>query len=265
MRMKETKKESPTRKEDDKVKMIREFRRGGRITLNRRGLGVGVRVARNAVYSVLRRVGVFMSGTGYRRRRHREYIGLRYRLVYVGAIAVLLRFVVMRLHVNEWSQSDVENEEELRAQEVSQEVAAKEAKGQEVVSVEEQASLTTFRLAGVVGRAVGLVAMGRSVASLREGRRGKGRVGSGRQWRMGGVVEWVEKTERQREVDEIERRPEMGQYRYTEGRKYVWLAGRVRRVSRMGAVVRTLEEGGTKGRKGKGQRIGEQLSREKVV
>jgi hypothetical protein len=207
------------RKKWGKNRMRGERRRLSRRSLNRRGLGVGVRVARNAVYSVLRRVGVFMSGTGYRRRRHREYIGLRYRLVYVGAIAVLLRFVVMRLHVNEWSQRDVE-----RAGRPEKEEGG---------------------LGAVAGARVPIRALALAFVPL---------------WaRVPG--EWWEYSQREKVVDEMERRPERGQYRYTEGRKYVWLAGRVRRVSRMGAVVRTREEGGTKGRKGKGQRIGEQLSR----
>jgi hypothetical protein len=232
--------------------MRREVRREGRITVNRRGLGVGVRVARNAVYSVLRRVGVFRSGTGYRRRRHREYMGLRYRLVYVGAIAVLLRFVVMRLHVNEWSQVE-EGSIGSRGEEVEERKGI--ARGlwvrrwrrglRTVIGNEVVAGKPVLITEGVGGAG--------SMAERRVRRGLRPRVEAG---------EWGEQTERVGGVDEIERRQERGQYRYTEGRMYVWLAGRVRRVSRMGAVVRTREEGGTKGSKGKGQRIGEQLSRE---
>jgi len=77
--------------------------------------------------------------------------------------------------------------------------------------------------------------------------------------------QWREKRERHRRVDERERRNGLGQYRYTEGRKYVWLAGRVRRVALRGAVVLTREEGGQNPKKR--QRVNEQLSRrsEKAV
>jgi hypothetical protein len=71
---------------------------------------------------------------------------------------------------------------------------------------------------------------------------------------------WQERTTRERRVDEVERMKALGEYLFTEGRKYVWLAGRVRRVSRRGAVVLTREEGGRK--RTKRQRVNEQLSRE---
>ena len=67
------------------------IRRGGRRVI----------LSQNAVHSVRNRVRVFRNGGVRRRRRHREFMALRYRVVYVGAIAVLFRFVVMRLNVNE--------------------------------------------------------------------------------------------------------------------------------------------------------------------
>ena len=223
--------------------MRREWVRWISRTCNRRGLGVGVRVARNAVYSVLRRVGVFISGTGYRRRLHREYIGLRYRLVYVGAIAVLLRFVVMRLHVKEWEEGEVLKEGQRGSQSEG---------GESGFAVHSKVGASTWKVRCTIRRVRGRVVRN-NIEKLESRRRDRIR---------GGVVEWVENPQRQRVVDEMERIPERGQYRYTEGRKYVWLAGRVRRVARRGAVVRTREEGGTKGSQGKGQRIGEQLTRE---
>lgn len=199
---------------------VREGARG-----RRRGGGRIVRRSQNAVHSVRNRVRVFRNGGVRRRRRHREFMGLRYRVVYVGAIAVLLRFVVMRLNVNEWKEAHR---------------TKKEREGAEGRRNER----------GSVARGVGLRGMRR-----RGGRGKKGRMGSG----VGREGRWAEKRERHRRRDEVERMKGLGQYRYTEGRKYVWLAGRVRRVSRRGAVALTREEGGRK--RTKRQRVNEQLSR----
>lgn len=229
-----------------------------------------MRRSQNAVHSVRNRVRVFRNGGVRRRRRHREFMALRYRVVYVGAIAVLLRFVVMRLNVNEWKEvsleKEVENEEQRtwegnRSEEEEAERSHEERERQRQKKKE----------------AAKWVAKGSSRASengvvTRRGRRrrvtalGVGEVatmGSYR-WEAAGVVEgrggeWKEKRERHRRRDERERIKALGQYRYTEGRKEVWLAGRVRRVSRRGAVVLTREEGGRK--RTKRQRVNEQLSR----
>lgn len=182
-----------------------------------------MRRAQNAVYSVRNRVFTFRNGSVRRRRRHREYMALRYRMVYVGAIAVLFRFVVMLLNRSEWEEGVGE--------------AEKRAEGTE----------TWYVGRGQLWRRI--VAVYGGVAY----RRGVVREKRGEPWR--------EKIERGRVLDERERRKCMGQYRYTEGRKEVWLAGRVRRVSRRGAVVLTREEGGMVS-KSKRQRVGEQLSRD---
>lgn len=197
---------------------MREISRG-----RRRIGGRLVRRAQNAVYSVRNRVFTFRNGSVRRRRRHREYMALRYRLVYVGAIAVLFRFVVMLLNRSEWEEGLGEEEKK------------------------EEGTGTWF-----VGRGqlwVRIVAVYGGVAF----RRGVVRDSRGEPW--------MEKIERGRLVDDRERRKCMGQYRYTEGRKEVWLAGRVRRVSRRGAVVLTREEGGIVS-KSKRQRVGEQLARD---
>lgn len=212
-----------------------------------------MRRSQNAVHSVRNRVRVFRNGGVRRRRRHREFMALRYRVVYVGAIAVLLRFVVMRLNVNEWKEVSLEKEEDVETQEQ-----------REVGSEEEMESQRKKKKGSRRGAENGVV--------TRRGRRrrvtalGVGEVatmGSYR-WEAAGVVEgrgaeWKEKRERHRRRDERERIKALGQYRYTEGRKEVWLAGRVRRVSRRGAVVLTREEGGRK--RTKRQRVNEQLSR----
>ena len=190
---------------------VRERGRG-----RRRGGGRRVIRSQNAIHSVRNRVRVFRNGGVRRRRRHREFIALRYRVVYVGAIAVLLRFVVMRLNVNEWKEGQRRKRKE---------------KGGEGRRNELGRGLRAVRRRGLRGEKRGVEVAGK----------------------------WIEKVERHRRVDERERRKVLGQYRYTEGRKEVWLAGRVRRVSRLGAVVLTREEGGRK--RTKRQRVNEQLSR----
>lgn len=92
--------------------LVREGARGGR-----RRSGRMVIRSSNAMYSVRNRVRAFRNGGVRRRRRHREYRALRYRVVYVGAIAVLLRFVVMRLNRNEWEEGLEESKTDERREE----------------------------------------------------------------------------------------------------------------------------------------------------
>lgn len=83
---------------------MREVRVTKRVD-RRRVMGVlGVGRGKNAVYSARNMVRVFMLGGRARRRMEREVMGLRYRVVYVGAIAILVRFVVMLLNLNEWEE-----------------------------------------------------------------------------------------------------------------------------------------------------------------
>jgi hypothetical protein len=212
-----------------KIKMrerrLREMARG-----RRRGGGRIVRRAQNAVHSVRNRVRVFRNGGVRRRIRHREFMALRYRVVYVGAIAVLLRFVVMRLNVNEWKEA--------------------QRRTREVQGVEGLSNERGSRLRVVTRRGRGLGERGRPPLPALNPWQGRVERGS----------RWQESTTRERRLDEVERMKALGQFRYTEGRKYVWLAGRVRRVSRRGAVVLTREEGGRK--RTKRQRVNEQLSRD---
>lgn len=206
--------------------LVREGARGGR-----RRSGRMVIRSSNAMYSVRNRVRAFRNGGVRRRRRHREYRALRYRVVYVGAIAVLLRFVVMRLNRNEWEEGSEESNSDVKR--------------------EEQGGVRRIRSKGV-GRRVVMLGLGKG---MRGGRGSRGKLGDS--YRRGD--RWREKSERHRRVDEVERRKERGQYRYTEGMKEVGLAGRVRRVSRLGAVVLTREEGVGESKR---QRVNEQLSRD---
>lgn len=139
--------------------------------------------------------------------------------MYVGAIAVLLRFVVMRLNRNEW----------------------------------EEPKETPAQAKSIRGRSRRIVRVGTGTQRPRKGV--LGREESTREDR------WVEHREREKHRDERERRTELGQYRYSEGRKQVGRAGRVRRVARRGAVVLTREDNNRE--KSKAQRVSSQLSRKK--
>jgi hypothetical protein len=209
---------------------VREGARG-----RRRAGGRMVRRAQNAVHSVRNRVRVFRNGGVRRRRRHREFRALRYRVVYVGAIAVLLRFVVMRLNVNQWKEGNANSVDQGKSR-------LGIRRGSRTVTGRARRSTTIFSSEVLTGRE-------KRQGTPREGRKARG----GR---------WHERSTRERRLDEIERIKALGQWRYTEGRKYVWLAGRVRRVSRRGAVVLTREEGGRK--RTKRQRVHEQLARQSV-
>jgi hypothetical protein len=211
---------------------VREGARG-----RRRAGGRMVRRAQNAVHSVRNRVRVFRNGGVRRRRRHREFRALRYRVVYVGAIAVLLRFVVMRLNVNQWKEGNANSVDQGK-----KDSRLGIRRGSRTVTGRARRSTTIFSSEVLTGRE-------KRQGTPREGRKARG----GR---------WHERSTRERRLDEIERIKALGQWRYTEGRKYVWLAGRVRRVSRRGAVVLTREEGGRK--RTKRQRVHEQLARQSV-
>lgn len=194
-----------------------------------RGCGSMVLRAGNARYSVRYRVVVFVVAGVRRRLLHRELMALRYLVVYVGAIAVLLRFVVMRLNLNKWEREE---------------------------SAENKGSSGSV----IAGRAF----RGGRLRAVRGAL-----LGGERKWRVvtrfvsvsvqGLETRWVEAPKREGMLDESGRRKELGQFRYTEGRPYVRVAGLVRRVSRLAAVVLTLDELSSK--KLKRQRVSEQLSR----
>lgn len=183
-----------------------------------RGCGSMVLRAGNARYSVRYRVVVFVVAGVRRRLLHRELMALRYLVVYVGAIAVLLRFVVMRLNLNKWEREESGEEKSKRTN-----------VGLGVLGVGSRVTLVT--IAGGV--------KSESVEGLES--------------------RWVEMPKRESRMDESGRRKERGQLRFTEGRPYVRVAGRVLRVSRLAAVVLTLDELASKKRKR--QRVSEQLSR----
>lgn len=185
-----------------------------------RGCGSMVLRAGNARYSVRYRVVVFVVAGVRRRLLHRELMALRYLVVYVGAIAVLLRFVVMRLNLNKWEREERVESSVSKPSKTPSWVRVRGARGR--VGVIERKWLKSVSVEGLESR-------------------------------------WVEAPKREGRLDESGRRKERGQFRYTEGRPYVRVAGLVRRVSRLAAVVLTLDELASK--KLKRQRVSEQLSR----
>lgn len=188
----------------------------------------------NAVHSVRSRVRVFLLGSVRRRFMEREFMALRYVVVYVGAIAVLFRFVVMRLNVREWGEAELQEKEN--------------APLKEKMEGKTKGPRMTVRRSG--RRAI---SVGRRVGPQERKRGGS----YGSEWTRRGH----EKLERSQRRDEEEVMKIRGQYRYTEGMRYVWLAGRVRRVARRGAVRLTNDNKEKAGKKR--QVVSGQLSRDR--
>lgn len=199
-----------------------------RLATRRRGARNVVQ-STHAVHAVLYLVRVFVNGSARIRRRQREYIGRRVIVVYVGAIAVLFRFVVMMLNLS--------GAEGLLRDEGSHE---KDREGDELQKEDP-----------IREDSVGL---------RRRGIRGR---------RGAGIIEeevnqvWLEKVDWVYQVDTIGSINVRGQVRYTHGIYYVLRAGRVLLVGIRGAIVLTLQTGhrGMK-RTWKRQLVNEQMSRD---
>ena len=184
--------------------------------------------ASHAVHAVLYLVRVFVNGSARMRRRQREYMGLRVIVVYVGAIAVLFRFVVMMLNLSGAEgllRDESADGEDERAR------ASKE---------------DPLREDGV-----GLRRMGR-----------RGRAGARILEEEVNQV-WLEQVEWVYQVDPMGSMNVRGQVRYTHGIYYVIRAGRVLLVGMRGAIVLTLQTG-HRGmhRTWKRQHVNEQRSRD---
>ena len=82
-----------------------------RVMGRRRRGGWNVVQTENAVHAVLYLVRVFVNGSVRMRRREMEYRGRIFVGVYVGAIAVLFRFVVMMLNGTGMEERKGEKEE----------------------------------------------------------------------------------------------------------------------------------------------------------
>ena len=197
-----------------------------RLATRRRGARNVVQ-ANHAVHAVLYLVRVFVNGSARMRRRQREYMGRRVIVVYVGAIAVLFRFVVMMLNLSgaEGLLRDDGAEDGDRAR------ASREDPQRED---------------GVGRRRMG-----------RRGRRGARIL----EEEVNQV--WLEKVDWVYQVDPMGSMNVRGQVRYTHGIYYVIRAGRVLLVGMRGAIVLTLQTGHRgRHRTWKRQQVNEQRSRD---
>ena len=99
------------RREEREKRRMRERGRVERVMGRRRRGGWNVVQTENAVHAVLYLVRVFVNGSVRMRRREMEYRGRIFVVVYVGAIAVLFRFVVMMLNGTGMEERKGEKEE----------------------------------------------------------------------------------------------------------------------------------------------------------
>ena len=168
----------------------------------------GRRVVRspNPVHAVLYRVVVFVNASRRRFLLQVEFRGRILRVVYVGAIAVLFRFVVMMLNLSETGGTRSKGEKN-------------QERGQIFAGV-------TRRRARVRGGRSGRSADLRVPHGRREGRKGS---------TAGGYVEWVKRRDRMTGIQAF------GQVLYTDGRRYVVSAGMVLLVAMVGSIVLTLK------------------------
>jgi len=165
----------------------------------------------NPVHSVLYRVVVFVNAS---RRRFLLQVELRARIlrvVYVGAIAVLFRFVVMMLNLSETVSTS------------SRDQPGKE-RGQIFAGM-------TRRLGRGRGRRYGRSSDPFIPTSVMERGDSEGRRGT----RTGTYVEWVKRRDPMRGIIAF------GQVLYTDGRRYVVAAGMVLLVAMVGSIVLTLK------------------------
>jgi len=179
------------------------IRRSGRIVV----------ISPNPVHAVLYRVVVFVNASRRRFLLQVEFRARILRVVYVGAIAVLFRFVVMMLNLSETTGSGTledGKEEKVRA-----------------------------RVFG--GRGLRLVG-GRASRYRRSAeprvpsrRTNKVKRSGGRERNTGTYVEWVKRR------DPMWGMSSFGQVLYTDGRVYVVSAGMVLLVAMIGAIVLTLK------------------------
>jgi NADH-quinone oxidoreductase subunit J len=172
----------------------RRIRRSGRIVVR----------SPNAVHSVLYRVVVFVNGSVLRFLLQVEFIARILRVVYVGAIAVLFRFVVMMLNLSE-TVTRVESQSNWR------------------VGGRRSGVLRGFRM---------LKGMKNTLIPYTRGKAAPERT------EPTGVVKYVDWVVRR---DDRKGMSAFGQVLYTDGRIYVVGAGMVLLVSMIGAIVLTLK------------------------
>lgn len=189
----------------------------------------GRRVVRspNPVHAVLYRVVVFVNASRRRFLLQVEFRARILRVVYVGAIAVLFRFVVMMLNLSETVSSGTKRE------------SSKE-RGQIFGGM-------TLRFARVRGSRYGrssdprvpnLLKREKGAHGAQMGRGGRENLGEKAERRVGPrgtYVEWVKRRDTRLGIHAF------GQVLYTDGRRYVISAGMVLLVAMVGSIVLTLK------------------------
>jgi len=184
----------------------------------------GRRVVRspNPVHAVLYRVVVFVNASRRRFLLQVEFRARILRVVYVGAIAVLFRFVVMMLNLSETVSSGTKRDNTME-------------RGQIFAGM-------TLRLARVRGSRYGRSSDPR-IPNLQKRTKGgklsqRENLGEKTERRLSGngtYVEWVKRRDSMWGIQAI------GQNLYTDGRRYVVSAGMVLLVAMVGSIVLTLK------------------------
>ena len=171
----------------------------------------------NAVHSVLYRVVVFVNASRRRFLLQVEFRARILRVVYVGAIAVLFRFVVMMLNLSETTTQVEGNSGRARGQ-----VFGGMTLRLGVVRVSRYSRSADPRIPGT---------------RTAQGRRRKGQVGYGSRTEVvtGTYVEWVKVRDSMWGITGF------GQVLYTDGMLYVVGAGMVLLVAMLGSIVLTLK------------------------
>jgi len=170
----------------------------------------------NPVHAVLYRVVVFVNASRRRFLLQVEFRARILRVVYVGAIAVLFRFVVMMLNLSETTEM-----------------------GGRGYGSEEKVRVRIFGGRGlrlVVGRASrSLRSAEPRVPSRRTSERKTGVDKGSQRMNTGTYVEWVKRR------DPMWGMGSFGQVLYSDGRVYVIAAGMVLLVAMIGSIVLTLK------------------------
>lgn len=223
MGIKKKEKKETEEKKKEKMEVLLFERASGRIRRS------GRRVVRspNPVHAVLYRVVVFVNASRRRFLLQVEFRARILRVVYVGAIAVLFRFVVMMLNLSETVSSGTKRESSME-------------RGQIFGGM-------TLRFARVRGSRYGrssdpripnLLKSGKGTNGVEIGRAGMESLGDKAERRVGPTgtyVEWVKRRDQFLGIHAF------GQNLYTDGRRYVVSAGMVLLVAMVGSIVLTLK------------------------
>jgi NADH-quinone oxidoreductase subunit J len=167
----------------------------------------------NPVHAVLYRVVVFVNASRRRFLLQVEFRARILRVVYVGAIAVLFRFVVMMLNLSETGSRQGSGRSQRERGQIFGGITRRRARVRR----------------GRYGRA-----SDPRVPKTRSEERGKEERGRNQRGR-GTYLEWVKRRDGMTGIQGL------GQVRYSDGRRYVVSAGMVLLVAMVGSIVLTLK------------------------